>query len=55
MKSYRQELWFNIPPRRGFVNFTPQVEACLQEGAIKEVLILVSVMHLNNRLRSLYT
>ena len=29
MKSYRHELWFNVPARRGFVNITPQVEACL--------------------------
>ena len=27
MKSYRKELWFNIPGRRAFVNITPQVEA----------------------------
>ena len=27
MKSYRKELWFNIPSRRGFVNITPDVEA----------------------------
>jgi hypothetical protein len=26
MKSYRKELWFNIPSRRGFVNITPDVE-----------------------------
>ncbi|HTF99694.1 MAG TPA: YjbQ family protein, partial [Nitrospirota bacterium] len=26
MKSFRKELWFNIPSRRGFVNITPQVE-----------------------------
>ena len=23
MKSYRKELWFNVPGRRGFVNITP--------------------------------
>ena len=34
MKSYRKELWFNIPKRRGFVNITPQVETCLQESGI---------------------
>ena len=26
MKSYRKELWFNVPTRRGFINITPQVE-----------------------------
>jgi hypothetical protein len=29
MKSYRKELWFDIPGRRAFVNITPQVEASL--------------------------
>ena len=46
MKSYRKELWFNIPGRRAFVNITPQVEACLQESGIKEGLILTNAMHI---------
>ena len=35
MKSYRKELVFNIPGRRGFVNITPQIQKALeilQEG-----------------------
>ena len=46
MKSYRKELWFNIPARRGFVNITPQVESCLHESGIHEGLILVCPMHI---------
>jgi secondary thiamine-phosphate synthase enzyme len=46
MKSYRKELWFNLPTRRGFVNITSQVETCLQESGIVEGLILVSAMHI---------
>ncbi len=46
MKSYRKELWFNLPTRRGFVNVTPQVDTCLQESGIIEGLILVSAMHI---------
>jgi secondary thiamine-phosphate synthase enzyme len=46
MKSYRKELWFNIPSRRGFVNITSQVKACLQESEIQEGLTLVSAMHI---------
>lgn len=42
MKSYRKELWFNLPTRLGFINITPQVEACLQESEIQEGLALVS-------------
>jgi secondary thiamine-phosphate synthase enzyme len=46
MKSYRKELWFNIPDRRGFVNITPEVEACLRESGIKEGFCLVNAMHI---------
>src|SRR5512135_3568748 len=46
MKSFRKELWFNIPSRRGFVNITPQVEAALQESGIREGLVLVNAMHI---------
>ena len=46
MKSYRKELWFNIPGRRGFVNITPQVQECLRESGIQEGLCLVNAMHI---------
>ena len=46
MRSYRKELWFNLPTRRGFVNITPQVETCLNESEIQEGLILISAMHI---------
>jgi secondary thiamine-phosphate synthase enzyme len=46
MKSYRKELWFNLPTRRGFVNITSQIETCLQESGIFEGLTLVSAMHI---------
>jgi secondary thiamine-phosphate synthase enzyme len=46
MKSYRKELWFNIPARRGFVNITPQVEECLHESGIREGFCLVNAMHI---------
>ena len=42
MKSYRKELWFNVPTRRAFTNITPQVEACLRESEIQEGLALVN-------------
>jgi len=40
MKSYRKELWFNVPARRGFINITSQVEECLRESGIQEGLVL---------------
>ena len=41
MKTFRKELWFNIPTRRAFVNITRQVEECLGESGVKEGLVLV--------------
>ena len=46
MKSYRKELWFNVPARRGFINITPQVRQCLRESGILEGMILVNAMHI---------
>jgi secondary thiamine-phosphate synthase enzyme len=46
MKSYRKELWFNIPGRRAFVNITPQVVECLRESNIQEGICLVNAMHI---------
>ena len=46
MKSYRKELWFNVPARRGFINITPQVEEALRESGIREGLALVNAMHI---------
>ena len=47
MKSYRKELWFNLPSRRGFVNITPEVEFAIRESGIKEGLALVNAMHIS--------
>ena len=46
MKSYRKELWFNIPSRRGFINITGQIEKCVKESKVKEGLVLVNAMHI---------
>jgi thiamine phosphate synthase YjbQ (UPF0047 family) len=46
MKSMRKELWFNIPTQRGFVNITPQVEACLKESGIREGRALINTKHM---------
>ena len=46
MKSYRKELWFDVPARFGLVNITPQVETCLQDSGIREGLVLVNAMHI---------
>jgi secondary thiamine-phosphate synthase enzyme len=46
MKSYRKELWFEVPTRRAFLNITPQVESCLRESGVREGLVLVNAMHI---------
>ena len=46
MKSYRKELWFKVPARRGLVNITPQVREALRESGIREGLCLVNAMNI---------
>lgn len=46
MRSYRKELYFNVPTRRAFINITPQVEQYLVESGIREGLVLVNAMHI---------
>lgn len=46
MKSFRKELWFQVPTRRAFINITPQVEDALSESGVKEGLCLVNAMHI---------
>ena len=46
MKSYRKELWFNIPQRRKIVNITRDVQDVINESGIKEGLVLVNAMNI---------
>jgi len=46
MKTYREELWFEIPTRRAFINITPKVERALTQSGIREGLCLVNAMHI---------
>ncbi len=46
MKSYRKELWFNVPSRRGLVNITRDVQAAINESRVKEGLVLVNAMNI---------
>jgi secondary thiamine-phosphate synthase enzyme len=47
MKSYRKELWFEVPARRAFLNITGLVESALAESGITEGLCLVNAMHIS--------
>ena len=46
MKSFRKELWFNVPRRRQIVRITEDVQAAIDESAIKEGLVLVNAMNI---------
>lgn len=46
MKSFRKELWFNVPKRRGLVNITQDVQSAINESGVKEGLVLVNAMNI---------
>lgn len=46
MKSFRKELWFNVPKRRQIVRITEEVQAAIDESGIKEGLVLVNAMNI---------
>ena len=48
MKNYRQELQFELPTRRGFLNITHAVQGALQQSGIREGLCLVNSMHITS-------
>lgn len=46
MKSFRKELWFEVPQRRAFINITSDVQRCLADSGIREGLALINAMHI---------
>jgi len=48
MKTFRKELWFDVPKRRELRNITRLVEECLLESGIKEGLLLCNAMHITS-------
>jgi secondary thiamine-phosphate synthase enzyme len=48
MKSFRKEIFLQVPSRRGLVNITPQVQEALSESGIREGLCLVNPMHITS-------
>ena len=46
MKHLREELWFNTPHRRDYVNITDQVEALVRKSGVRNGLVLVNAMHI---------
>ncbi len=48
MKTYRKELFFNIPKRRGLVNITDEVQTAVQDSKVQEGLVLVNAMNITS-------
>ena len=46
MRSFRRELWFDIPARRGFVDITDEVQRAVADSGVSEGLCLVNAMHI---------
>ena len=46
MKSLTEQLWFEIPSRRGFVNITRTVEELVRKSGVQEGLCLANAMHI---------
>ena len=46
MKSYRKELFFEVPTRRALINITPDVAECVRASGVTEGLVLVNAMHI---------
>ena len=46
MRSHRKELKFHLPPRRGLITITSQVQQAIDESGVKEGLVLVNAMNI---------
>ena len=46
MKHLREELWFNIPQRRGYINITDRVEDAVHRSGVQNGLCLINAMHI---------
>ncbi|HEV2293698.1 MAG TPA: secondary thiamine-phosphate synthase enzyme YjbQ [Tepidisphaeraceae bacterium] len=46
MKHLREELWFNTPHRRDYVNITDKIEALVRKSGVSNGLALVNAMHI---------
>jgi thiamine phosphate synthase YjbQ (UPF0047 family) len=46
MKSLTEQLWFEVPGRRGFVNITDTIAGLVRQSGVQEGLCLVNAMHI---------
>lgn len=46
MRSYREEIWLELPSQVGFLNLTPRIEQAIAKSGVSEGLVLVNAMHI---------
>ncbi len=46
MKHLREELWFNTPHRRDYINITSKIEELVRKSGVSNGLCLVNAMHI---------
>lgn len=46
MKHLREELWFEIPTRRDYINITSRVESLVKKSGVQNGLCLINAMHI---------
>jgi secondary thiamine-phosphate synthase enzyme len=46
MKHLREELWFNTPHRRDYINITCKVQELVRRSGVQNGLCLVNAMHI---------
>jgi secondary thiamine-phosphate synthase enzyme len=46
MKHLREELWFNTPNRRDYINITGKIESLVKKSGVQHGLALVNAMHI---------
>ena len=46
MKHLREELWFEVPTRRDYLNITSEVEKLVEASEVENGLCLVNAMHI---------
>lgn len=46
MKHLREELWFETPHRRDYINITAKVEELVRRSGVRNGLCLVNAMHI---------
>ena len=46
MKHLREELWFNTPHRRDYINITDKIQKLVHKSGVRNGLCLVNAMHI---------